>query len=126
MDIGKILRGLRKERNATLEQVAFDAGTDASNLSRIERGLQRPSPEVLNKIAKALGVTTPDIYVLAAENIANRAPTKRKLPEIGDYSDEAVELRRYYRLLTPENRYLVLEYVKMLRRLQESRSSKLK
>lgn len=41
MQIGQVIRVLRTERGATLESLAFEAGTDASNLSRIERGVQR-------------------------------------------------------------------------------------
>lgn len=43
MNIGKVIRALRTERGDSLETLAFEVGTDASNLSRIERGLQQPS-----------------------------------------------------------------------------------
>ncbi len=42
MNIGKVIRALRTERGDSLETLAFEVGTDASNLSRIERGLQQP------------------------------------------------------------------------------------
>ena len=118
MDIGKVIRGIRNERESTLEQVAFDAGTDASNLSRIERGKQHPSMEMLKKIAAALGTTAADIYALAAKNAAVAPSLHPALDD--DYSGEAVELRRHYHLLTAKNRRLVTEYVKLLYRLQES------
>lgn len=118
MDIGKVIRGIRKEREVTLEQVAFDAGTDASNLSRIERGKQHPSMEMLKKITAALGTTAADVYAIAAKNAALAPSVHPALDD--DYAVEAVELRRYFHLLTDQNRRLVSEYVKLLYKLQES------
>ena len=57
MNIGQVIREIREARKATLEEVAFAASTNASNLSRIERGAQGYSPETLERIASALGVT---------------------------------------------------------------------
>lgn len=37
MHIGQVIREIREARKATLEEVAFAANTNASNLSRIER-----------------------------------------------------------------------------------------
>lgn len=120
MEIGKIIRGIRKERGSTLEQVAFDADSDASNLSRIERCLQRPSDEVLERIAHALGTTASAIYSLAA-NISSEEVGERALLA-NDYAEDAVELRRHFRMLTPENRRLAVEHVKLLYRLQDKNS----
>ena len=55
MQIGKVIRVLRKERDLSLESLAFDAATDASNLSRIERGMQQPTEEGLQAIANQNG-----------------------------------------------------------------------
>ena len=118
MDIGKVIRGMRKERNATLEQVAFDAGTDASNLSRIELGKQRPSDEALARIADALGTSVPAIYAIAASDEAPHADAEKFRNE--DFAPDAVELRRLFRLLTPENRRLAVEQLKLLYRLQQT------
>lgn len=118
MDIGKVIRGMRKERGATLEQVAFDAGTDASNLSRIELGKQRPSDEALARIANALGTSAPTIYAIAASDGTPHADTEKLRKE--DFSPDAVELRRLFRLLTPENRRMAVEQVRLLHRLQET------
>lgn len=57
MHIGQVIREIREARKATLEEVALAADTNASNLSRIERGAQGYSPETLERIAIALGVT---------------------------------------------------------------------
>jgi transcriptional regulator with XRE-family HTH domain len=65
MNIGKVIRALRTERGASLETIALDIGTDASNLSRIERGLQQPSEEALRAIAGALQSSVAELYALA-------------------------------------------------------------
>ena len=73
MNIGKVIRALRTERGDSLETLAFEVGTDASNLSRIERGLQQPSEEVLKAIAAALQSSVAELYALGAvENQAQR------------------------------------------------------
>jgi len=118
MEIGKIIRGLRKEKGATLEQLAFDADFDASNLSRVERCKQRPSEEVLERIARALGTTASAIYVLAANREDEANPCVLRAD---DYAEDAVELRHTFRALNAENRRLTVEYVKLLYRLQESK-----
>ena len=51
------LREIRKARGLTLESVAFLAGCDVATISRIERGLQDPRPEMAVKISRALGVS---------------------------------------------------------------------
>lgn len=62
MKIGKVLRQHRSAQGKTLEAISFLAGTDAGNLSRIERDEQRPSLDLLEEIARALGLTVSGIY----------------------------------------------------------------
>lgn len=59
------IRELRTERQLCLEQVAAVIGTDTGNLSRIERGLQRPGPELAERIAKFYRI--PELVVLYPE-----------------------------------------------------------
>lgn len=118
IDIGQVIRGMRKEKGATLEQVAFDAGTDASNLSRIELGKQAPSSDLLMRIATALGSDLQTIYAIAASDETPNADTETFRKE--DFAPDAVELRRLFRLLTPENRRLAVEQLKLLHRLQQT------
>jgi SOS-response transcriptional repressor LexA len=56
MDIGSAIRGARKARNLTLEGLALRVGTDTGNLSRLERGKQGASQDLLIKILKELGL----------------------------------------------------------------------
>ena len=58
-----LLKRLRKEREITQEQLAFDAGITASALSRIERGLNDPGWTTVNRIAKALGISLVELVI---------------------------------------------------------------
>ena len=62
MKIGQVIREIREAHKATLEEIALAADTNASNLSRIERGTQGYSPETLERIAIALGVSVSELH----------------------------------------------------------------
>lgn len=51
--VGPRLRALRKERGATLEQLAETTGISVSTLSRLESGQRRPTLELLLPLAQA-------------------------------------------------------------------------
>ena len=63
---GVVLRQARRQRNVTQEELAARGGLDVSFISRVERGLQAPSLEVIAALATALG-TKAHLLVLAAE-----------------------------------------------------------
>ncbi len=65
-----VLREARLQRNVTQEELAARGGLDVSFISRVERGLQAPSLEVIVALAKALG-TKAHLLVLAAERGEN-------------------------------------------------------
>ncbi|HEX5594779.1 MAG TPA: helix-turn-helix transcriptional regulator [Micromonosporaceae bacterium] len=64
-DIGGFIRGLRHNAKISLRQLAEQAGVSNPYLSQIERGLRRPSAEVLQQLASALRVSTPVMYLRA-------------------------------------------------------------
>ncbi|HEY2668924.1 MAG TPA: helix-turn-helix transcriptional regulator [Rugosimonospora sp.] len=64
-DIGEFIRDLRRNARISLRQLADQAGVSNPYLSQIERGLRRPSAEVLQQIAGALRVSTPLMYLRA-------------------------------------------------------------
>lgn len=72
--VGKALRDIREAKGLNLEDVAVPAGSDAGNLSRIERGLQGYSDDSIGRLADALGTPLSQIYALA-EQIARGAVT---------------------------------------------------
>jgi len=64
-DIGHFIRDLRRSAGVSLRQLADRAGVSNPYLSQIERGLRKPSAEVLQQIAAALRVSTPVMYLRA-------------------------------------------------------------
>jgi transcriptional regulator with XRE-family HTH domain len=64
-DIGEFIRDMRRNARISLRQLADQAGVSNPYLSQIERGLRKPSAEVLQQIASALRVSTPLMYLRA-------------------------------------------------------------
>jgi transcriptional regulator with XRE-family HTH domain len=64
-DIGQFIRDLRHNARISLRQLAEQAGVSNPYLSQIERGLRKPSAEVLAQLASALRVSTPLMYLRA-------------------------------------------------------------
>lgn len=64
-DIGGFIRDLRHNARISLRQLAQQAGVSNPYLSQIERGLRKPSAEVLAQLASALRVSTPIMYLRA-------------------------------------------------------------
>jgi transcriptional regulator with XRE-family HTH domain len=64
-DIGSFIRAQRVAAQVSVRQLAEKAGVSNPYLSQIERGLRKPSAEVLNQIAKALRVSAEVLYIRA-------------------------------------------------------------
>jgi transcriptional regulator with XRE-family HTH domain len=64
-DIGTFIKDLRENAKISLRQLAQQAGVSNAYISQIERGLRKPSAEVLASIASALRVSTPAMYLRA-------------------------------------------------------------
>ena len=64
-DVGGFIRDLRRNARISLRQLAQQAGVSNPYLSQIERGLRKPSAEVLAQLAHALRVSTPAMYLKA-------------------------------------------------------------
>jgi transcriptional regulator with XRE-family HTH domain len=63
--LGSYLREQRVSAELSLRQLAEQAGVSNPYLSQIERGLRRPSAEVLQALAKALRISAEQVYVQA-------------------------------------------------------------
>ncbi len=63
--LGDYLREQRVANALSLRQLADAAGVSNPYLSQIERGLRRPSAEVLQQIARALRISAETLYVRA-------------------------------------------------------------
>ena len=63
--LGDYLREQRVSARLSLRQLAEQAGVSNPYLSQIERGLRRPSAEVLQQLAKALRISAEQLYIRA-------------------------------------------------------------
>jgi transcriptional regulator with XRE-family HTH domain len=63
--VGDFIREQREQAQVSIRQLAQRAGVSSPYLSQIERGLRRPSAEVLQQIAKGLRISAEQLYVHA-------------------------------------------------------------
>jgi transcriptional regulator with XRE-family HTH domain len=64
-DLGEYLREQRHSARLSLRQLADLAGVSNPYLSQIERGLKKPSAEILQQLAKGLRISAESLYVRA-------------------------------------------------------------
>jgi transcriptional regulator with XRE-family HTH domain len=63
--LGAYIREQRENAQYSLRQLALAAGVSNPYLSQIERGLRKPSAEILQQLAKALEISAETLYVRA-------------------------------------------------------------
>ncbi len=91
-DIGSFIRSQREAAQVSVRQLAEKAGVSNPYLSQIERGLRKPSADVLNQIAKALRVSAEVLYVQAG------------ILEPGDHRAAEAGAARHLHLVLPAER----------------------
>lgn len=64
-ELGQFIRDQRRNSRLTLRKLAEVAGVSDPYLSQIERGLRKPSAEILQAIAKGLRISAETLYVQA-------------------------------------------------------------
>jgi transcriptional regulator with XRE-family HTH domain len=64
-DLGEFIREQRRVARLSLRKLSELAGISNPYLSQIERGLRKPSAEILQQIAKALRISAETLYVRA-------------------------------------------------------------
>ena len=101
MNLGQAIRRLRKQQGMTLAELAHRCDSHVGNLSRIERGLARPSLELLYRLAEALDLSLTDIFSVA----------ERK-----QLDSEQVALNAAFISLLEEDRQLLLDFAELLQR----------
>lgn len=101
MNLGQAIRRLRKQQGMTLAELADRCDSHVGNLSRIERGLARPSLELLYRLAEALDLSLTDIFSVA----------ERK-----QLDSEQVALNAAFISLLEEDRQLLLDFAELLQR----------
>jgi transcriptional regulator with XRE-family HTH domain len=79
-ELGEFIKSQREIASMSVRRLADLAGVSNPYLSQIERGLRRPSAEILQQLAKALKISVEALYVraglLAEEDAA--APSVRE------------------------------------------------
>jgi transcriptional regulator with XRE-family HTH domain len=63
--IGEFIREQREQAQVSMRQLARLAGVSNPYLSQIERGLRKPSAEILQQIAKGLRISAEQLYAHA-------------------------------------------------------------
>lgn len=106
-DLGAYIRHQRESARLSLRKLARIAGVSNPYLSQIERGLRKPSAEILQAIAKALEISSETLYVKAG------ILEERELDE----DLEAVVRRDPF--LTDAQRQALVEMYRSFRRLAE-------
>ncbi len=64
-DVGQFIKDQREVARMSVRRLAEVAGVSNPYLSQIERGLRKPSAEILQQIAKALQISAETLYVRA-------------------------------------------------------------
>lgn len=80
LDYGAALRYLRQERGFGLNDLATRAGVSPSYLSEVERGIKRPSTDVLARLAGAFGMAPSELLAyIEASGIAGSESARSRV-----------------------------------------------
>jgi transcriptional regulator with XRE-family HTH domain len=101
-DVGSFIRDQRRVGQLSLRKLSEKAGVSNPYLSQIERGLRRPSAEILQQIARALEISSETLYVRAG------------ILDERDDIDLTTEIRRDPHLTEEQKRTLLRIYYSFL------------
>ena len=107
-DLGEFIREQRRVGQLSLRKLSEMAGVSNPYLSQIERGLRKPSAEILQQIARALEISSETLYVRAG---------------ILDEPDDTLDLIREIRRdphLTEEQKKTIVRIYESFRRENDS------
>ena len=86
--LGDYLKEQRVSSRLSLRQLAEQAGVSNPYLSQIERGLRKPSADVLQQIARALRISAEQLYlragILSPEDLQDRGERSVELAVLAD------------------------------------------
>lgn len=94
--LGLRIKELREKQGLTQLKLAEILDMEASNLSKIERGIQIPKEESLENISNALKVDIKELFNYT--HIINRQELISKITALLENTNEET-LQRYYRIL---------------------------
>ena len=105
-DVGGYIREQRHAAQVSMRQLAKAAGVSNPYLSQIERGLRKPSAEILQQIAKALRISAEQLYVQAGiltERVGDDTVTAAILGDAGLTERQKQVLLEIYESFRREN-----------------------
>jgi transcriptional regulator with XRE-family HTH domain len=105
-DVGDYIREQRHAAQVSMRQLAKAAGVSNPYLSQIERGLRKPSAEILQQIAKALRISAEQLYVQAGildERVGDDTVTAAMLADAGLTERQKQVLLEIYESFRREN-----------------------
>ncbi|MGQ0432692.1 MAG: helix-turn-helix domain-containing protein [Microthrixaceae bacterium] len=104
-DLGEFIRDQRHVGHLSLRKLSEMAGISNPYLSQIERGLRKPSAEILQQIARALEISSETLYVRAGileeRNDTDLAGEIRRDPYLSE--EQKKTLIRIYTSFVHEN-----------------------
>lgn len=106
--LGDYLREQRTASRLSLRQLAEQAGVSNPYLSQIERGLRKPSAEVLNQIAKALRISAEQLYIRAGIVSPEVEGAPQRSVELAILNDPHLNERQKQSLLDVYSSFLAL------------------
>ena len=104
--LGDYLKEQRLAAQLSLRQLADQVGVSNPYLSQIERGLRKPSAEVLQQLARALRISAEQLYVRAG--IVDPVPGRGGSVELAVLSDQGLTERQKQSLLDVYASFLAL------------------
>ncbi|MBT8239897.1 MAG: helix-turn-helix domain-containing protein [Acidimicrobiia bacterium] len=94
-DLGEFIREQRRLAQMSLRKLSEVAGISNPYLSQIERGLRKPSAEILQQIARGLSISAETLYVQAGilderSERSDLVAAIRSAPELSDVQKRAL------------------------------------
>jgi len=115
VNIGEYIKKIREEKGLSINQLALYSDVSAAHISRIERGLREPSPEILKKLSQALKVPYEELMAAAGyldEIEQNNIVAEQKIAEA--ISDDPELLEFWQDLLKRDDLQLLFKQVREL------------
>ena len=93
VDLGEFIREQRRLGRLSLRKLSELSGISNPYLSQIERGLRKPSADILKELARALSISVESLYVRAGI-LEPRIEPSSVIEEIGRDPDLDVDQKR--------------------------------
>lgn len=100
--VGEFIRLQRERADLSLRRLADRAGVSNPYLSQIERGLRKPSAEILKRLSRALSISAESLYSRAG------------LIEDGPKAPEVIDAIEADQLLTPRQKQVLADLYRTL------------